>query len=353
MELMDGGIAVLPTAPVRRRNADVDYAFRPDSDFHYLTRFPEPDAIAVLVPGREQGEFLLFCRERDPKKETWDGRRAGLEGACRHYGADDAFPIDDIGEIMPGLLENRERLFCTMGQFADFDQQILSWVNEVRGKVRTGVSAPAEFVDLSHLLHEMRLVKRAEEIKSMRQAGRVSVAAHRRAMQRCRPGMKEYEIQAELEYAFRRGGGGALPAYPSIVAGGANACILHYTENDAELRDGDLLLIDAGAEVDCYAADITRTFPVNGHFSAEQRAIYDIVFSAQHAAIATVRGGGHWNDPHDAAVLPEPLLAFRAKGLGQGHAVQHAAKAAGLAGRLPARHPSLGSHKDAIAAGRR
>lgn len=301
MDHMGGGVAIIPTAPVRARNRDVDYPYRPDSDFYYLTHFPEPEAVAVLVPGREHGEYILFCRERNPEKETWEGRRAGLEGARALYGADDAFPIDDIDEILPGLLENREKVFYSIGRYADFDGRLMAWVNEVRGKSRTGVHAPGEFVDLDHMLHEMRLLKRADEVKLMKRAAKISGAAHRRAMQACKPGKMEYEIEAELLYEFKKGGS-SFPAYPPIVGGGANGCILHYTENNTALKDGDLLLIDAGAEFDGYAADITRTFPVSGRFSGEQRAAYEIVLAAQYAAIEKVRVGGHWNDPHDAAL---------------------------------------------------
>jgi Xaa-Pro aminopeptidase len=301
MQHMDGGIAILPNAPVRNRNRDVDFPYRPDSDFFYLTHFPEPEACAVLIPGRPQGEYILFCRERNPEKEIWDGRRVGIDGAREQYGADDAFPMDDIDEILPGLLENREKVFYGMGRFAGFDLKLLGWVNEVRAKARNGVHAPGEFVDPNHILHEMRLIKGPEEIKLMKRAAKISVAAHRRAMQTCRPGMYEYEVEAELQYEFRRGGA-AFPAYPPIVGGGANACVLHYTENDAALRAGDLLLIDAGAEYDSYAADITRTFPVSGKFSGEQKALYEIVLAAQFAAIDEVRPGRHWNEPHDTAV---------------------------------------------------
>jgi len=301
MQHMEGGVAILPTAPIRARNGDVAYPFRPDSDFYYLTQFPEPEAVAVLVPGREHGEYILFCRERNQEKETWEGRRAGIEGARDIYGADDAFPIDDIDEILPGLLENREKVFYSIGRYADFDSRLMGWVNEVRGKSRTGVHAPVEFVDLNHILHEMRLIKGPDEIRLMKRAARISVGAHRRAMQACRPGLHEYEIEAELLYEFRKGGA-QFPAYPPIVGGGANSCILHYTENNAALRDGDVLLIDAGAEFDGYAADITRTFPVNGRFSGEQRAAYELVLAAQQAAIDQIRPGNHWNAPHDAAV---------------------------------------------------
>jgi len=301
MQQMAGGVAIIPTAPVRNRNRDVDYRFRPDSDFYYLTHFPEPDAVAVLVPGREHGEFILFCRDRHPEKEIWEGLRAGMDGARERYGADDAFPIDDIDEILPGLLENREKVFYSMGRFPDFDARLMHWVNEVRGKARNGVHAPGEFVDLNHILHEMRLIKGSEEVKLMRRAAKVSSAAHSRAMRACRPGMTEYEIEAELLYEFRKGGS-EYPAYPPIVGGGANGCILHYHENNATLKDGDLLLIDAGAEMDGYAADITRTFPVNGRYSGEQRAVYDIVLAAQLAAIEQVGPGKHWNEPHETAV---------------------------------------------------
>ncbi len=301
MRMMGGGVAILPTAPVQTRNRDVQYRYRPDSDFYYLTHFPEPEAVAVLVPGRAHGEFILFCRENNPEKEIWDGRRAGLDGAREHYGADDAFPIDDIDDILPGLLENREKVFYSMGRFRDFDQRLLGWVNEVRGKARNGVHAPGEFVDLNHILHEMRLIKRPEEIKLMKRAARITAAAHRRAMRACKPGLMEYEVEAELLHEFRKGGS-EYTAYPPIVGGGRNACVLHYIDNRDELKSGDLLLIDAGAEVDAYAADLTRTFPVNGKYSGEQRAVYEIVLAAQLAAIENVRAGKHWNEPHEKAV---------------------------------------------------
>jgi Xaa-Pro aminopeptidase len=301
MQHMGGGVAIVPTAPLRVRNRDIHFPYRPDSDFYYLTGFPEPEAVAVLVPGRAHGAFLLFCRDRNPEKEIWEGRRAGLEGARALYGADDAFPIDDIDEILPGLIENRAKVFCNMGRNPEFDARLMGWVNEVRGKSRNGVHAPGEFVDLNHILHEMRLIKSADEIRTMKRAAKVSAAAHRRAMQSCRPGRMEYEIEAELLYEFRKGGS-QFPAYPPIVGGGANSCILHYSDNNAELKDGDMLLIDAGAELDGYAADITRSFPVNGRFTAEQRAVYEVVLAAQAAAIAEARPGKHWNEPHDAAV---------------------------------------------------
>ncbi|TAJ91465.1 MAG: M24 family metallopeptidase [Gammaproteobacteria bacterium] len=302
MDMMgDETIAIIPTASVHIRNRDVEFPFRPDSDFYYLTGYPEPVAVAVLVPGRSNGEYVLFCRERDAKMETWHGRRAGLEGACDHYGADDAFPIEDLDDILPGLLEGRERIFYTMGNDQAFDQRVVRWVKQVRDLARSGVHAPDEFVSLTHLLHEMRLFKSREEIAAIRQAIRIAGKGHLRAMQVCQPGMTEYQIEAELVHEFMRQGARS-PAYPPIVGAGANSCILHYTENTSELQAGDILLIDAGAEYDCYASDITRSFPISGEFSREQALIYELVLAAQKAAIAQVKPGRHWNDPHEAAI---------------------------------------------------
>ncbi|VAW74024.1 Xaa-Pro aminopeptidase [hydrothermal vent metagenome] len=293
-------IAILPTNPEQSRNRDVDFPFRADSDFFYLSGFAEPDAVVVLVPGREHGEYLLFCRDRDPKMETWHGRRAGPEGAVERFGADDAFPISDIDDILPGLLEGRDRVFYTMGVEPDFDSRVIGWVNHIRSQSRAGKHAPDEFVSLEHFIHDMRLYKSRAEIKTMRQAANISARAHKRAMQVCEPGMMEYELEAEFLYEFRKAGG--EPAYPSIVGGGENACILHYTENDAPLNKGELVLIDAGAEHECYASDITRCFPVGGRFSKAQRAIYELVLDAQLAAIEEVYPGNDWNAPHVAAV---------------------------------------------------
>ncbi len=312
MQQMGDGIAIIPTNPHHLRNRDTEFPFRPDSDFFYLTGFAEPEAVAILIPGRPQGEFIVFCRERDPTKETWTGRRAGPEGVIERFGADDAFPIADLDDIMPGLLENRAKVFYSLGADSEFDQRVLGWVNGLRAKVRAGVHVPSEFVDLGHLLHDMRLFKSAAEIKVMRRAADISAAAHVRAMRACRPGKMEYEIEAELRHEFIRNGA-RLPAYEPIVGGGANGCILHYVDNNAVLNDGELLLIDAGCEIDCYAADITRTFPINGRFSPEQTALYELVLDAQLAAIDKVRPGNHWNEPHEAAVrvLTAGLLRLR------------------------------------------
>ncbi len=301
LQLMGAGdVAILPTAPIKIRNRDAEYPYRPDSDFYYLTGFPEPEAVAVLAPGRKHGEYILFCREKDPKMETWHGRRAGLEGACERHGAEDAFPIGDIDEILPGLLENCGRVFYTMGSDTLFDQKVIGWVNQLRVMVRSGVHAPGEFVTLDHLLHDMRLYKSRSEIKAMRNAANISVEAHKRAMRLCKPGLMEYELEAELIHGFKKQG--CMSAYTPIVGGGANGCILHYVENNVELNNKELVLIDAGAEFDSYAADITCTFPINGCFTAAQKALYELVLAAQQAAIKKVAPGNHWNDPHIAAI---------------------------------------------------
>ena len=302
MQVMgDDAVAILPAALVRMRNRDAEFQFRQDSDFHYITGFDEPEAVAVLVPGREHGEYILFCRENDKKMETWNGLRAGQDGAIKNYAADDSFPIDDIDDILPGLLENKEKVYYTMGVHPDFDQRVIKWVNRLREQSRMGIHTPSEFVSLDHQLHDMRLYKSAAEVKVMRKAAEISAKAHIRAMQFCKPGVYEYQLEAELLHTFMHEGA-RFPAYSSIVGGGKNGCILHYVENSEALKNGDLVLIDAGAEMECYAADISRTFPVNGKYSKEQRALYDIVLAAQAAAIEQVKPGNHWNDPHEAAI---------------------------------------------------
>jgi Xaa-Pro aminopeptidase len=295
-----GGIVILPAVPEKSRNSDVLYHYRPDSDFFYLTGFSEPEAVAVLIPGRPHGEYVLFVRDRDPTRETWDGRRAGPEGATRDYGADDAFPIGDIDDILPGLMENCTRVYYTMGLHPEFDQRVIGWVNGLKAQARTGVQPPQEFVALDHFLHDMRLFKSRPELDVMRRSAQIAVAAHKRAMKFVRPGRMEFEVMAELVHEFRRHN--ADTSYHPIVGGGANACILHYHENADALEDGDLLLIDAGCEYELYASDITRTFPVSGRFTPEQRAVYEVVLEAQHAAIDKTVPGNHWNEPHEAAV---------------------------------------------------
>ena len=304
----DDAILVLPAAPQRVRSHDTHYPYRQDSDFWYLSGFPEPDAVLVLVPGRRHGEALLFCRERDPEREAWDGPRFGQEGAVAAFGMDDAYPIDDLDDILPGLLEGRSRVYYHFGRDAEFDLKLIGWVNRVRAQVRHGAQPPHEFLELGHLLHEQRLFKSADELRLMQKAAEISIRAHQEAMRAVRPGMYEYELQAELERVFRASD--ACPAYASIVGAGANGCVLHYIANNARVRDGDLVLVDAGAEYRCYAADITRTFPGNGRFGKEQRALHDLVGQAQAAALALARPGTPWIAMHEAAVetLTEGLL---------------------------------------------
>ena len=299
--LSKNSIAILTAAPEQVRSRDTYFPYRQDSNFFYLTGFHEPEAVLVLIPKRPQGQFILFCRERDRSREIWDGRRAGPEGARELYGADDAFPIDDIDEILPGLLEGRDRVYYALGRNRTFDTRLLDWIDGIRARARSGAVPPDEFVDLDHLLHEARLFKTATELKVMRKAGAISARAHCRAMRAARPGLYEYQLQAEIEHAFASEGA-RHPAYGSIVGGGANACVLHYVENSASLQDGDLVLIDAGCELEHYAADITRTFPVNGKFSAPQQALYEVVLAAQLAAIEAARAGNHWDEPHRVTV---------------------------------------------------
>ena len=293
-------IAIIPAAPVHLRNNDVEYAYRQDSNFFYLTGFAEPESVAVLVPGRPQGEYLLFVRDRDPARETWDGRRAGPVGARREYGADDAFPIGDIDDILPGLMEGRAKVYYTVGIHREFDQRVVGWVNGLRAQAKQGRHAPYEMVALEHELHEMRLFKSRAECAQMRHAAEIAARAHVRAMRACRPGRFEYEIAAEIRHEFMLAR--ADISYLPIVGGGANGCILHYRENADELQDGELLLIDAGCEYESYASDITRTFPINGRFTPPQRAAYDVVLEANLAAIDAVRPGASWNRPHEVAV---------------------------------------------------
>jgi Xaa-Pro aminopeptidase len=300
-QLEPDSIAIVPAAREQTRNRDVEYPFRQDSDFYYLTGFSEPDAVLVLLPGRKQGQYVLFCRDRDPTMELWHGYRAGPDGACAEYGADDAFPIADIDDILPGLIEGRERVYYAMGRHAEFDRKVMKWVNVIRAQVRTGAHPPGEFLDLDHLLHDMRLYKSAAEIRLMRRAGKISANAHIRAMQMCKPGIAEFQLEAEILHEFGRNGA-RFPAYSSIVGAGKNGCILHYVENKDTVKDGDLVLIDAGCELEHYAADITRTFPANGVFSKEQKALYELVLKAQLAAIKSIKPGSHWNQPHDVTV---------------------------------------------------
>jgi Xaa-Pro aminopeptidase len=297
---MQRGVAVIATAPERLRNRDAHYPYRFDSYFYYLTGFPEPDAVLVLIAD-ESSRSLLFCRDKELEREIWDGFRYGPEGARQAFGVDEAYSVKQLDEMMSKLLADQPTIFCDMGENAEWDARVIQWLNGVRAQVRTGISAPGEIRDVRKLLDEMRLVKDANELGVMRRAAKISAGAHRRAMQSTRPGLHEYEVEAELLHEFRRNGAQA-PAYTPIVASGASACVLHYVANDRSLKDGELLLVDAGCELDGYAADITRTFPVNGRFAGPQRDVYELVLAAQSAAIAQVNAGQPWEVPHEAAV---------------------------------------------------
>ncbi|MSQ88485.1 MAG: M24 family metallopeptidase [Betaproteobacteria bacterium] len=299
-QAMQGGIAVIPTAPERIRNRDTHYPYRFDSHFYYLTGFPEPEAVLVLVAGA-QAKSLLFCREKNPERETWDGFRFGPKGAQERFGFDESYPIAELDAKLTELLGDQPALYYPIGADAAWDARAMGWLNAVRANARAGIGAPERVHDVRALIDEMRLVKDAHEIGVMRQAASISAGAHRRAMRAARPGCFEYELEAELLHEFRRHGA-EFPAYWPIVAGGANACVLHYVANDAALRAGDLVLIDAGCELAGYASDITRTFPVSERFTTAQREVYEIVLAAQAAAIEKIRVGNAWNEPHDAAV---------------------------------------------------
>lgn len=310
MQLMEpNSIAILPASQTKNRNGDVEYKFRQDSDFYYLSGFEEADAVFVLVPGREHGESILFCRERDEEFERWNGPLTGPDRARQLYGLGDAFPIDDIDEILPGMIEGKHKLYYGMGVNRDFDNQIIDWVNSISAQKKYGAELPGEFVQLGQFLHELRLFKSKQEITLLKYAANITAKAHILAMKKATEGVYEYQLEAELQYLFLKEGASS-PACPIIVASGQNSCILHYIGNAEVLKDGDLVLIDAGCEYEYYACDVTRTFPVSGRFNAEQRAIYEIVLEAQKAAINMVQPGNNWNQPHQAAirVVSEGLL---------------------------------------------
>mgnify|MGYP001288016057 CR=1 FL=1 len=300
MKQMGTGIAVLPTAPEAARNRDTHYPYRWDSYFYYLTGFLEPEGVLVLIAGKKP-RTILFCRDKDVTREIWDGYRYGPARARRAFAVDESYSVAKLEELLPKLIADQPALFYPMGALQAWDERVLRWLNQVKALVRTGVSAPGEVKDVRALIDDMRLIKDAHELATMQRAGDISAAAHARAMRATRPGRMEFEVEAELLHEFVRNGARA-PAYTSIVAGGANACVLHYIENDAKLKDGDLLLIDAGCELASYAADITRTFPVNGKFSAAQRDIYELVLEAQRAAINAVKPRARFDAYHQAAL---------------------------------------------------
>ncbi len=301
LEALGSGVAVLAAAPTRVRSNDSDYKYRPDSDLFYLTGFAEPEAVAVFAPNHPEHRFVLFVRPRDPERETWDGRRAGIDGAIARYGADVAFDIKDLDERLPEYLDGCPTLHYQMGRDEAFDRRILGHLNSYRTSRRNKPEGPKSIVEPGEILHEMRLIKSDEDVELMRRAASISCEAHRAAMAACRPGMHEFELEALVEYTFRRNG--ALgPSYTSIVGSGPNATILHYIENNRRIEDGDLVLIDAGAEFAYFAADITRTWPANGTFSPEQRAIYELVLEAQVEAVEATRPGARMQDVHDGVV---------------------------------------------------
>ena len=305
----EDAVMLIAAAPERVRNADANWPYRQDSDLHYLSGFPESDAVLALLPGRKHGEAVLFCRERDEEHERWHGESIGTDRAVSEHGMDDAFPIDDIDDILPGMIEGRARVYCHFGREPEFDARLLGWMRRLR-QLRGGGVVPKDLVALGHLLHDLRLYKSRGELKLMRASASVAADAHLAAMHAAIAGRHEYEAEAEILRVMRSRG--AVPAFPPIVASGANACVMHYTANRAVLRDGDLLLVDAGAEVDCYASDITRTFPINGRYSREQRALYEVVHAAQLAAIDEVLPGRAFNAAHEAAVrvIAEGLCAL-------------------------------------------
>lgn len=301
-QIGSNSIAIIATRAEMYRNRDADYKYRADSSFYYLTGFAEPEAVAVIETFAEGEDYSysLFCRERDREMEIWNGYRAGVDGAIEIYDADEAYAIDLLDEEIIDKLLNKQRLYYRIGQNAEFDARVSQWIQEADGQQRRGGAAPAELIQLDRIVDEMRLKKSAQEIELMQIASNISAEAHIRAMQTVKPNMMEYALEAELNYIF--GKNGCVPAYNSIVGGGENACILHYVENNKPLKDGDLVLIDAACEYEFYASDITRTFPVNGKFSPEQKALYNIVLDAQLAAIDATRIGNHYKYPHEVAV---------------------------------------------------
>ena len=294
-------IAIIPSAEPKLRSRDTYFPFRQDSDFWYLSGFPEPSSVIVLIPGRDYGEAILFCQEPDPKTTLWEGAVVGPERAVSEYGFDDAFPIDDIDDILPGLVEGREHVYYSVGQRPDFDQSILGMLISLRHSAPSSRHSPGDLIDINRLLHEQRLIKDSAEIEVMRQAAHITAKGHMSAMRAAAPGRYEYQLEAALRFEFAQHGAREL-AYPSIVGSGANACVLHYTANDAQLKAGDLVLIDAGCEYQGYAADVTRTFPVSGRFSAQQAALYEVVLEAHEQAIAAVAVGNPWQQPHEVSV---------------------------------------------------
>jgi len=308
---MSDGVAIIPTASEVVRNRDSHYPYRFDSYFYYLTGFTEPESVLVLIAGKAS-KSILFCRDKDIEREIWDGFRFGPEGALKEFGFDEAYSISQLDELLPKLMANQAKLFYSLGADTTWDVKVTNWLNKVKEQVRTGVSSPESIVDVRQLIDKQRLIKTPFEIDLMRRSANIAAAAHNRAMQFVKPNKKEYEVEAEFLHEFYRNGAQS-PAYTSIVAGGSNACTLHYNANNCVLKEGDLLLVDAGCELDGYASDITRTFPIDGKFSAVQKDLYELVLSAQLAAIEAAKPGNHWNLPHEAAlnILIQGFIDFK------------------------------------------
>lgn len=301
LQAIGSGVALIPSAPVAHRTADQDYAYRQDSDFYYLTGFNEPSSLLLLAPNHPEHQVVLFVQPRDKEKEIWNGRRSGTEGALRDYGVDAAYLISEIDEVVPRFLDNQSTLYFRLGGSSEWDERVIDWVKAYRSKTRLGIKGPTTLCDPAEILHEMRLIKSEDELEIMRRSAMIAAAAHCEAMKAVKPGMFEYELQAILDYTFRRRGASG-PSYSSIVGGGVNACILHYVENNAPLQDGDMVLIDAGADLGYYASDITRSFPVNGCFTPAQKALYEVVLEANKEAIAMIKPGVRYQEMHEKAV---------------------------------------------------
>ena len=308
-KVLEDSAIIVASALVKARISDTDYAYRQDSNFYYLSGYEEPDSLLLIRPSSDKEKFIIFCRDRDPLREQWDGFRTGQEGAVQQYGADNAYSINSLDQMMPDLLAGVKNIYFSMSAPCGVDIKISHWMEDIRKNTRAGAEPPNNLLSLDSILHEMRLIKEDHEMNLMKKAADITTEAHIRAMQAVTPGMYEYQLEAEYLYAFNKNGARS-PAYNSIVGGGNNSCILHYVENNDELKDGDLVLVDAGCEYQYYASDVTRTFPVNGKFSPEQKEIYSIVLEAHRQSMEQAKPGNKWNLMHEKSVevIVEGLL---------------------------------------------
>ena len=300
-KVLDDSAIIVASSPVKSRISDTDYLYRQDSNFYYLSGYEEPESILLIRPYAKKDNFIIFCRDRDPLKEQWDGFRSGQTGAVQDFGADKSLSISSVDSLMPELLEGAKNIYYSMSSPCGLDQRINTWVDQIRLNTRAGAEPPQNLLSLDSVIHEMRLLKSDEEIEVMKQAAEITTEAHIRAMKAVKPGMFEYQLEAEYLYAFNKNGARA-PAYNSIVGGGNNACILHYVENNSELKDGDVVLVDAGCEYKYYASDVTRTFPVNGSFTEEQKQIYSVVLEAHKQSMDQLKPVNKWNLAHEKSV---------------------------------------------------